>query len=282
MFLTIGISLITLSFWGNSKLNKTCTSKTSKTLRQYLKLCIGSGAIHTSISFMYLLCGGKGNNCDDDIDSDKKIYITTAIMIFMGILLMIFSVGISKELKSDNCKIELGYLPHTLIGFASFQIFLGVLLIFLTMTSKKEVVSSEKTNSNLISSKKEVSSEKTNSNLISSKKFDIARKSALDAERRTKIETHIADLDAKLSELKREEEDYEIRGKNIPTKIKAKLIKLNTDLNDFKRRLNTIQSPSSSSSGSSIGSSIGSSSGSSIGSSSSSITPIGPSIFDEP
>jgi len=136
LLFVIGLLLIITSFRAYSKLNELC----SKKLRTHLRWCMSIGSVLITISIMYMTCvKNQGCKCDFDIDAGWKIYLTLFILVVMGIILVSLASGIRSEIKSGQCKDNLGSLPSILMGIGITLIVLPVIYIGILIYTKVQI-----------------------------------------------------------------------------------------------------------------------------------------------
>lgn len=221
LLFVIGILLVVTSFMAYSKLTESCKSKK---LRTYLRWCVITGSVLLTISIMYMVCTSKEEcKCNFNIDAGWKIYLTLFILVVMGGFLVFLASGISSEIKSAGCNVDLGSLPSVLMGIAISQIVLPVIYIGIVVYTGKSVSTRSERKS-------------TMSRMESSR----AEQTALDKQRSDRLNAHISELRVKLSKANDKAEKYETRGKDIPQKIRAEQVKLENQLSKFQKRLSSV------------------------------------------
>lgn len=237
----IGVLLTVTSFMGFSKLDATC--KSTK-LRNNLRICICIGAALMTMFIMYMICTkSKSCSCDFSNISRPKMYLLLIFLIVLGGVLLYLSASINAEIKSDGCNVDLGGLQLVLLGIAVAQIALPSIYLINVVRNKQKPV-------------KKPAEKESSGSTISQLESARAEHLSLNKQRSDKLSAAIAQLNARLAKVNSQAEDYEVNNKDVPQKLDAQKVTLETAINRLSSKLSSISSDSSS-----LGRSSGQSSG---------------------
>ncbi len=248
LLFVIGLILVITTFTAYSKITETCKSKK---LRSYLRWCLIIGSFLITIAIMYFMCNiREGCNCDFNIDSGWKIYLTLFILVTMGVFLVYLVSGIQREIKSGGCDIDLGSLPGVLLGISIAQIVLPIIYTGIVLYTKKKSIRSKKDEDEEYY---EDEDENENRERLAHKSIELEKDIESLDKQLTKYTTELSDL--KRSKVKKN--DLDARRKKIKI-VSSKISSIENKLNQAKSDHSSIESQLSS------GSSISSGSGGNI------------------
>ena len=235
----IGILLIILTFIVYSKLKDSCNSKDLKTK---LRLAIGLGTTFIVITISYMMCITNSNcKCDFGENTNWKFYIMLLLLISMGSGLLILTIGINNDLKTNNCNVDLGIIPNLLIGLSISQIVISFIYIIYSLKYKDTKGDDDKDTKD-DDNKDDDKDTKDDDNIALEAK---SRTDAVNSVRISRYNKNISVANEQLSNLYNKLESGPIKT-NDRNKYKEEIKELTDKISKYKQDLGSIKSGSSS------------------------------------
>jgi hypothetical protein len=202
----IGLLLIITTFTAYSKLEDTCKSDG---LRSKLRWAIGIGTTLVALSIGYTVCVVKdGRICNFGERANWKIYTMLSLLFCMGVGLLILTVGIKNDIKSEGCDIDLGSVPDILMVISIIQLI--VPLLYMTyIIVKKSAQGSENEGVDVDDEDDDEEEDDDESLALEAS----SRREAIDKRRRSRYNKSIANYNEKLSSVLDKIELSKSRGK---------------------------------------------------------------------
>jgi hypothetical protein len=228
----IGFLLIITTFTAYSKLGD-CNSEG---LRTKLRWAICIGTVCMTLAIGYTICINKaGCNCVFGDRSDWKIYSALFVLMGMGVGLLVLTIGIKNDAKSDGCNIDLGFIPDLLMALSICQIILPILyasyIIYNNVPNKKDT-------------KDEEDDEEDDDDSLALEAE--SRKTAIDGRRSARFKKRIALAEEELSQVRDRIESSKARKKAPAQKDKEKEEILVKEIAKATSELGSVKSPDSS------------------------------------
>ena len=233
----VGILLIILTFIVYSKLKDSCNSQN---LKNKLRLAIGLGTTFVVITISYMMCITNSNcKCDFGENTNWKFYIMLLLLISIGSGLLILTIGINNDLKTNNCDVDLGIVPNLLIGLSITQIVISFIYFIYSLKYKGNKGNKDTKGDD---DKDDDKDTKDDDNIALEAK---SRTDAVNSVRISRYNKNISVANEQLSKLYNKLESGPIKT-NDRNKYKEEIKELTDKISKYKQDLGSIKSGSSS------------------------------------